>query len=66
MLTGWQYIGGKWYYLNPTPQAETWSYNEETGGWTYNGTAARPYGSMYQSEKTPDGYGVDRDGAWEP
>ena len=64
MLTGWQQIGGKWYYLNPTPVATTWSYNEETGGWTYNGTNARPFGSMYRNETTPDGYFVDGNGGW--
>ena len=64
MLTGWQQIGGKWYYLNPTPVATTWSYNEESGGWTYNGTNARPFGSMYRNETTPDGYFVDGNGGW--
>lgn len=64
MLTGWQEIGGKWYYLSPDPVAVTWDYNSETGGWTYNGTAARPFGSMYSNEITPDGYRVDDTGAW--
>ena len=64
MLTGWQYIGEKWYYLNPTPMAVTWNFNEKTGGWTYNGAAERPFGSMYQNEMTPDGYFVDENGVW--
>lgn len=64
MLTGWQYIGEKWYYLNPTPMAVTWNFDEKTGGWTYNGAAERPFGSMYQNEMTPDGYFVDENGVW--
>lgn len=64
MLTGWQYIGEKWYYLNPTPMAVTWNFDEKTGGWTYNGAAERPFGSMYQNEMTPDGYFVNENGVW--
>ena len=64
MLTGWQLIDGKWYYFNPVAPTATWNYNEATGGWTYNGSTSRPYGSMYQNEMTPDGYWVDENGAW--
>ena len=44
--------------------AVTWNFNEKTGGWTYNGAAERPFGSMYQNEMTPDGYFVDENGVW--
>ena len=64
MLLGWRQIDGKWYYFNPYAPEVTWNYNEATGGWTYNGSASRPYGSMYQNEMTPDGYQVDGNGAW--
>lgn len=32
--------------------------------WSYVNNNARPYGSMYAGEKTPDGYNVDASGAW--
>ena len=64
MVTGWQLIDGKWYYFNPVAPTATWNYDEATGGWTYNGSTSRPYGSMYQNEMTPDGYRVDENGAW--
>ncbi|MDO4268983.1 MAG: putative Ig domain-containing protein, partial [Eubacteriales bacterium] len=63
MLLGWQKIDGKWYYFNPTGVASTWNHSEATGGWTFNGSAARPFGSMYVNEVTPDGYQVGADGA---
>ena len=46
MLTGWQFINGKWYYLSKT-------------------SGAVPLGSMYREIRTPDGYYVDKDGAWD-
>ena len=64
MKTGWQQIGGKWYYFNPTPFGETWSLDHSTSVWRFNGNTVRPYGSMYQNEVTPDGYKVGEDGAW--
>ena len=64
MLLGWQYIDGSWYFFNPAAAEVTWNYEEESGGWRYNGSAARPYGSMYENETTPDGYTVGEDGAW--
>lgn len=64
MLLGWQQIGSAWYYFNPYAPEITWHYDEATGGWTWNGSASRPYGSMYRNEMTPDGYFVDENGAW--
>ncbi|WP_368303487.1 hypothetical protein [Mediterraneibacter gnavus] len=46
MLTGLQFINGKWYYLSKT-------------------SGAVPLGSMYREIRTPDGYYVDKDGAWD-
>ena len=64
MLLGWQMIDGKWYFFNPDAPAVTWEFDPAAGGWTYNGSASRPYGSMYVDETTPDGYQVGADGAW--
>ena len=68
MKTGWILDAGRWYYLNP-------SSGEMLTGWvsignefyylnTSPGQAGKPYGAMYQSEKTPDGYNVNERGVW--
>ena len=44
--------------------AVTWNYDEANGGWYFNGSSSRPYGTMYQNEQTPDGYPVDGNGRW--
>lgn len=66
MLTGWQQIGGKYYYFNPVTPKETWRYDESLGVWLFDGErsgqAVRPYGSMYRNEMTPDGRFVDESG----
>ncbi len=65
MLTGWQQINEKWYYLNPSPSDYTYVQNEKTGEWIYrNNLSVRPFGAMYVNETTPDGYRVGADGAW--
>ena len=60
MLTGWQKIDGKWYCFTPKNDFPTYD-GDNSRGWKFvrNG---RPYGSMYQSERTPDGYLVDENG----
>lgn len=66
MVIGWKLIDGKWYYFNETTPVQTWFYNAESGAWVYNvNSGARPFGSMYQNEWTPDHYHVGVDGAWE-
>lgn len=66
MVIGWKLIDGKWYYFNETTPVQTWFYNAESGAWVYNvNSGARPFGSMYQNEWTPDHYHVGADGAWE-
>ena len=64
MHTGWLKDGNEFYYLNPTAQQQTWFYDNETGRWNFGNVNARPYGSMYQNETTPDGYTVNENGAW--
>ena len=69
----------KWYYLHSisdgmlgtmmtgwhqTPEAETWSFDSMAGIWRFDQSKARPLGSMYADETTPDGYHVNKDGAW--
>lgn len=64
MLLGWQNIGGKWYYFNTAPNEQTWNLDSVAGLWRFNNSTARPLGSMYINETTPDGYQVDGSGAW--
>jgi glucan-binding YG repeat protein len=58
MLTGWQQVDGKWYYLNPTGAMATGWINLE-GKWYY----LYGDGSMANST-TIDGYYVDENGVW--
>ena len=64
MLTGWQNIGGKWYYFNTNTPQNTYAWDAAAFKWNYLNNSVRPYGSMYAGEKTPDGYTVDANGAW--
>lgn len=65
MAVGWRRIGGSWYFFNDhTPEA-TWEFHQTERLWKYRiDSSGRPYGSMYQGERTPDGYYVDADGVW--
>lgn len=63
MLTGWQFISGRWYYFTEHNSAPTYS-GDNTNGWRYKPTTeTRPYGSMYRDETTPDNYLVGDTGA---
>lgn len=62
MLTGWQHIGGKDYFFNPEVPAPTYEWNNSDMKWDYVKTSSRPYGSMYENEKTPDGSMVNANG----
>ena len=67
MMSGWQDVNGhKCYFatLNDVPQ-QTWFLDTVLGQWLYRISGARPYGSMYVSERTPDGYYVDASGYWD-
>ena len=64
MVTGWNLIDGKWYYFNEGSSKSNWSIDEASGIWVATSSEdARPYGSMYVNEDTPDGYRVDENGA---
>lgn len=72
MKTGWHLdTDGRWYFLNPISDGTKgrmmtgWHwidgrcyYLEERTG------RGHPLGAMYAGERTPDGYEVDRSGAW--
>ena len=64
MLVGWQKIDGKWYYFNTNTPQNTYTWDANAFKWNYLNNSARPFGSMYAGEKTPDGYNVDANGAW--
>ncbi len=65
MLTGWQNINGKYYYLAGEPSAPTYSYDSAANKWIYNNLLGYyPYGAMYANAVTPDNYAVDASGAW--
>lgn len=66
MEYGWKEIDGKWYYLNNVPADPTWNWDAETGTWVFDVTSKRkPWGALYRSEMTPDGYFVGEDGSWD-
>lgn len=65
MARGWRSIGGKWYYFTAQNSMETYRYDPATEKWIYKNNAERPLGSMYIGERTPDGYAVGTDGAWQ-
>lgn len=66
LAIGWNEIDGKWYYFQAVSTAPTWELNKETGNWSYNANSeAKPFGSMYFNEKTPDGYFVNIQGIWD-
>ena len=75
MKTGWQLIDGLWYYLNPIRPVPQLVFDQATGvvltdpvTWAPITTTEgqRPYGEMYKSTVTPDGYVVNENGAWVP
>ena len=62
MLTGWQNISGKNYFFNQDVPNPTYEWNAADMRWDYVKTSSRPYGSMYENEKTPDGFLVNANG----
>ena len=70
MKTGWSDQNGNRYYLYPV--SDGWmgrmvtGWQKIEGKWYYFETAAgKDQGRMYRSERTPDGYYVGPDGAWD-
>lgn len=63
MLVGWQKIDGKDYYFNEFHTGNNWY---EVGGGFFEsyGKKVKAYGSMFKSEKTPDGYWVNWNGEY--
>ena len=59
MQTGWQRLGGQWYYLDPSGAMQT-GWQAINGKYYYLGTN----GAMYYNTWTPDGKYVDGSGAW--
>lgn len=58
MLTGWQLVNSKWYFMNQNGTLLTgWQFIN--GKWYY----LTADGSMLASAQTPDGYKVDANGA---
>ena len=66
MFKGWHFISEKWYFFNTQSSEKTWEIGSD-GEWRYlNKSDARPLGSMYKGEVTPDGYRVNDQGQYEP
>ena len=66
LVTGWKQIDGNWYYFYDVVATPTWYYNAQLGTWVYNILSKNtPYGSLFRSERTPDGFYVNADGVWD-
>ena len=60
MLTGWQFINNRWYFLhNPNGNMIT-GWVQTNGLWYYCDAS----GAMLTNTYTPDGYYVDGNGVW--
>lgn len=69
MQTSWHYDESDqhWYYLDPASGAMLTGWQFINGKWYYlsKTSGSVPLGSMYREIRTPDGYYVDKDGAWD-
>lgn len=64
MQVGWVNVGGKDYYFNEShSNANNW-YETGDGFFESYGKKVKAYGSMFKSEKTPDGYWVNHKGEY--
>ena len=63
MATGWQKIDGKEYFFQPVRDMGNYHFNNEQEKWLYSMNSKVPYGAMYASTTTPDGFKVDGSGA---
>ena len=67
MCEGWLLIDNQYYYFTEAANVLQQTYlQKEDGHWYYDNHNRRPYGSMYQDERTPDNYYVDANGVWKP
>ena len=67
MCEGWLLIDNQYYYFTEAANVLQQTYlQKEDGHWYYDNHNRRPYGSMYQNERTPDNYYVDANGVWKP
>ena len=58
-ITGWQQVGGKWYYLNPDRRMQTGWFNAQDGNWY----CFKDSGEMASNE-TINGYYFNSKGVW--
>lgn len=58
-ITGWQQVGGKWYYLNQNGTMQTGWFNAPDGNWY----CFKNSGEMASNE-TINGYYVNSKGVW--
>ena len=70
MQTGWLHNSGSWYYLNPVSDGTKGrlmtGWQKIGGKWyCFEPEAGKNQGRMYANERTPDGYFVGADGAWD-
>ena len=65
LALGWAELGGKSYFLNNVSAGPTYTQDPQTGTWKFNGSQNLPYGAMLRDTRTPDGYRVGSDGAWD-
>ena len=63
MATGWQKIDGKEYFFQSVRDMGNYHFNNEQEKWLYSMNSKVPYGAMYVSTTTPDGFKVDGSGA---
>lgn len=59
MLTGWQFINSKWYWMGESGEMAT--------GWSWIGNKCYYMGTdgaMWAGTITPDGYAVNENGEW--
>ena len=60
MLTSWQSVNNKWYFVHASGEMAENIWIESNGRWYY----VKANGSMAVNETTPDGYRVNASGEW--